>query len=96
MQPLGIMLYGYSAGQADVIRRCGAGQVVPAFDHEGLARAIADAAEHPDQCREMGAAGRRFVAAQLAQRKILDRYAETLETMARGEIGDLPTWDPFP
>lgn len=82
--------------QADLIRRCGAGQVVPAFDHEGLARAIADAAEHPDQCRDMGEAGQRFVAAQLAQRKILDRYAETLETMARGEIGDLPTWDPFP
>lgn len=82
--------------QADLIRRCGAGQVVPAFDHEGLARAIADAAEHPDKCREMGEAGQRFVAAQLAQREILDRYAETLETMARGEIGGLPTWDPFP
>ena len=44
----------------------------------------------------MGEAGQRFVAAQLAQREILDRYAETLETMARGEIGGLPTWDPFP
>ena len=47
-------------------------------------------------CREMGAAGQRFVASQLAQRKILDRYAETLESMFRGEIGGLPTWDPFP
>ena len=82
--------------QADLIRRCGAGQVVAAFDHEGLARAIADAADHPEKCREMGAAGQRFVAEQLEQRNILDRYAETLEVLARGEIGALPTWDPFP
>lgn len=82
--------------QADLIRNSGAGQVAPAFDHEGLARVIADAADHPDKCREMGAAGHRFVAAQLAQRKILDRYAETLEALARGEIGGWPTWNPFP
>jgi hypothetical protein len=33
---------------------------------------------------------------ELAQRTILDRYAETLEALAPGEIRDLPTWDPFP
>ena len=81
--------------QADLIRRAGAGQVVPAFDHEGLARAIADAADHPERCREMGAAGYRFIGAQLGQHRILDRYAETLEVLARGEIGSQPTWDPF-
>ncbi len=82
--------------QADLIRRSGAGEVVPAFDHEGLARAIAAAADHPEKRREMGAAGHRFISEQLAQRSILDRYAETLEALARGEIGDRPTWDPFP
>ena len=82
--------------QADLIRRSGAGQVVPAFDHEGLARAIADAADHPDKRREMGAAGKTFIALHFGQRRILDRYAETLEILARGEIGGLPTWDPFP
>ena len=81
--------------QADLIRRAGAGQVVPAFDHEGLAQSIAAAADHPDRCREMGAAGYRFIGAQLGQRRILDRYAETLEVLARGEIGGWPTWDPF-
>ena len=81
--------------QADLIRRHGAGEVAPTFDHEGLARAIAAAADHPDRCREMGAAGHRFVSTQLVQRNILARYAETLETLAQGGIGRLPTWDPF-
>lgn len=82
--------------QADLIRRSGAGEVVPAFDHEGLARAIADTADHPEKRREMGAAGQRFISKQLAQRAILDRYAETLEVLARGEIDAWPTRDPFP
>lgn len=81
--------------QADLIRRHGAGEVVPTFDHEGLAKAIADAADHPERCREMGAAGQRFVSTQLVQRNILNRYAETLETLARGGIDRWPTWDPF-
>ena len=81
--------------QADLIRSCGAGRVVPAFDHEALARAIAEAADHPEACREMGEAGRRFIASRLVQRDILDRYADVLEAMARGNATDLPIWDPF-
>ncbi len=81
--------------QAELITRCGAGQVVPAFDHEGLAKAIADAADHPDRCQEMGAAGYRFIRTKLVQREVLDRYAEVLEAMARGEIEQVKTWDPF-
>ena len=82
--------------QADLIRRAGAGVVAPAFDHAALAAAIADAADHPSRCREMGEAGHRFISSQLVQRTILDRYAETLEAMGRGEIAARPTWDPFP
>ena len=81
--------------QADLIRRCGAGQVVPAFDHEGLAQAIAAAADHPERCREMGEAGYRFIRTKLVQREILDRYASALEAMGRGEIDRVPAWDPF-
>ena len=82
--------------QADLIRRAGAGVVAPAFDHAALAAAIADAADHPSRCREMGEAGHRFISSRLVQRTILDRYAETLEAMGRGEIAARPTWDPFP
>ena len=81
--------------QADLIRRCGAGEVVPTFDHAALAKAIAAAADDPMRCREMGEAGYRFVRERLEQRKILERYAETLEALACGQPGQLEPWDPF-
>jgi colanic acid biosynthesis glycosyl transferase WcaI len=81
--------------QADLIRSCGAGQVVGTFDHEALAKAIADAADHPDKCREMGEAGHRFVRTRLDQRDILKRYADVLEAVARREADRIPSWDPF-
>ena len=81
--------------QADLIRHLGAGQVVPTFDHGALAKAIADAADHPERCREMGEAGHRYVGAHLAQKEILGRYAAVLEALAQGEVGRVPTWDPF-
>jgi glycosyltransferase involved in cell wall biosynthesis len=81
--------------QADLIRKAGAGRVVDTFDHDGLARVLADAADHPEIRREMGEAGHRFIQARLAQKLILDRFAETLEALARGEGGLLSTWDPF-
>lgn len=81
--------------QAELIRGCGAGQVVGTFDHEALARAIVDAADHPEKCREMGEAGFRFIRTRLAQRQILERYADVLEAVARREADRVPTWDPF-
>lgn len=81
--------------QADLIRQSGAGVVVPTFDHEALAKAIVDAADHPERRREMGAAGHRFIGTHLVQRDILDRYGNLLEAMARRESDDFPTWDPF-
>ena len=81
--------------QADLIRKAGAGVVVPTFDSEALARAIADAADHPERCREMGAAGYQCISAKLDQSIILDRYADVLEALAQGRGGAVPTWDPF-
>lgn len=81
--------------QADLIRKAGAGVVVPTFDSEALARAIVDAADHPDRCREMGAAGYRFICEKLDQRLILDRYANVLEALAQGRGNAVPTWNPF-
>lgn len=81
--------------QVDLIRKNGAGRVVPAFDHEGLAAAIADAADHRDQAREMGEAGYRFVSTRLVQLDILTRYAERLEALAGGRMDSMEAWDPF-
>ena len=81
--------------QADLIRRTGAGQVVPTFDSEALAKAIADAADHPERYREMGEAGHRFLATHLMQSDVLNRYANLLEAVAKGEADRVPAWDPF-
>ena len=81
--------------QAELITRFGAGTVVPAFDHEGLAKAVVDAAADPEKCREMGEAGYRFISKNIVQREILVRYADLLEAMAKGEADHVPTWDPF-
>lgn len=81
--------------QADLIRKAGAGVVVPTFDSEALARAIADAADHPERSREMGAAGYRFIREKLDQGLILNRYADVLEALAQGQGSTLPAWDPF-
>ena len=81
--------------QADLIRRAGAGRVVPTFDAEALANAIVEAADHPERCREMGAAGLRFLETRLRQPDVLNRYADLLEAVAKGEAARLPPWDPF-
>jgi glycosyltransferase involved in cell wall biosynthesis len=81
--------------QAELIRQAGAGQVVPTFDHDALAMAIADAADHPEKCREMGEAGHRFISTRLVQRDILNRYADVLEAVAQREADRVKTWDPF-
>ncbi|HOO19990.1 MAG TPA: glycosyltransferase family 4 protein [Kiritimatiellia bacterium] len=81
--------------QADLIRQAGAGVVVPTFDSDALARAIAEAADHPEQRRAMGEAGHRFIRSRLAQPDILNRYAEVLEAVAQGQAGSMPPWDPF-
>jgi glycosyltransferase involved in cell wall biosynthesis len=81
--------------QADLIAGCGAGQVVPSLDHEGLAAAIADAADHPERSREMGDAGHRFISTKLVQQEILTHYAECLEALAVGGTDPHPSWNPF-
>ena len=81
--------------QAEIIQRVGAGTVVPGFDHEGLARSIEAAADAPDLRRERGLAGQQFVRAQLRQPAILERYAQVLEALARGDSHSIPAWDPL-
>jgi len=81
--------------QADLIRRIGAGVVVPTFDSGALAQAIVEVADHPARGREMGEAGQRFLAAHLRQTDVLNRYVDVIEATARGEAARLPAWDPF-
>ena len=82
--------------QADLLRRIGAGVVVPTFDSEALAQALLEVADHPERAREMGAAGQRFLATHLRQADVLDRYVDAIEATARGEAARLAPWDPFP
>jgi glycosyltransferase involved in cell wall biosynthesis len=70
--------------------RAGAGRVVPTFDAEALANAIVEAADHRSVCREMGAAGLRFLETRLRQPDVLNRYADLLEAVAKGEAARLP------
>lgn len=81
--------------QADIINHVGAGCIVPSFDHEGLAKLIIQAADHPETCRTKGTAGYEFISAHINQAAILDRYAHVVEAMARGEVDRVPAWDPF-
>lgn len=81
--------------QVDLIMENGAGRVVPAFDHEGLAAALTDAADHREQFRKMGAAGYRFVSTKLVQKEILTRYAQRLEALAAGRGDQDQAWNPF-
>ncbi len=81
--------------QVELITRSKAGRVVPAFDHEGLAKLIKDAADHPERCHDMGEAGYRFISTKIVQRQILERLAGVLEAMARNDLANVPVWDPF-
>ncbi len=81
--------------QADLIRRTGAGMVLPTFDAEALAQAIRQTADQPELCQRMGDAGHQFLVTHLRQADVLNRYADVLEATARGEAGSIPAWDPF-
>jgi glycosyltransferase involved in cell wall biosynthesis len=52
------------------------GWSVPAGDAAALARAIADALDHPEQARQRAAAGRTMVARRFERRAVFDRLFE--------------------
>jgi glycosyltransferase involved in cell wall biosynthesis len=81
--------------QADLIRREGAGRVVPGLDHAGLARLIRGAADDRDDLERRGVRGHAFVTRHLDQRTILDRYVRVLEALASGEGHAIGPWDPL-
>lgn len=81
--------------QAELLQRTGAGRVVPAFDHEGLARLVAEAADDPKSLTVMGERGRRFVEQHLLLPDILNRYVQVLEAVASGRAEGIPAWEPF-
>lgn len=80
--------------QAELLKRTGAGKVVPAFDHEGLARLVAEAADDPAALLVLGENGRRAVARSLLLPEILKRYVHVIEGVASGESGSIPAWEP--
>jgi glycosyltransferase involved in cell wall biosynthesis len=81
--------------QAELLRRSGAGRVVPAFDHEGLARLVADAAEDPQSLVLLGEKGRRLVHEQLMLADIIRRYVTVVEAVAAGDVEKIPAWEPL-
>ncbi|MCB1126422.1 MAG: glycosyltransferase family 4 protein [Verrucomicrobiae bacterium] len=82
--------------QADVIRRFRTGKVVDAFDHEGLAALVAEAADNYGAFAEMGANGARLVRERLLLPDIIERYVDRIEAVAAGRAGELEAWEPFP
>jgi glycosyltransferase involved in cell wall biosynthesis len=78
--------------QAELLVRSGAGRVVPAFDHEGLARLVRETADDPTAAAAMGEAGRRAVSRCLLLPDILQRYVTRVEAVA--ERRSLPAWEP--
>lgn len=82
--------------QAEIIARHDTGQVVPAFDHAGLARLVADAADHREKYRSMGTNGRRLVEEHFLLPRILERYAAMIEAVAAGGAVELAPWEPLP
>jgi glycosyltransferase involved in cell wall biosynthesis len=82
--------------QSKLIREQQVGRVVPAFDHSGLARLVADAASCYEPYRKMGENGRRMVEKYLLLPRILSRYAETIEAVAARQGDKLESWTPLP
>lgn len=82
--------------QAEIIQRRGVGRVVASFDHEGLARLVAEAADDPEPYREMGRAGRRLVEESLMLPDVLERYCTVIEQVAVGRGHEVPAWEPVP
>lgn len=63
---------------ADVVRASGAGVVVAAGDHAGLAQSILQLSQDPDRCLKLGQAGHAFAAAQLSSDVVLPALREVL------------------
>jgi glycosyltransferase involved in cell wall biosynthesis len=70
--------------QGDLIAKYRAGRVVGSFDHEGLARLVAEAAAAPAAFAELGRNGREFARRQLLLEDILQRYQKRIEEVAQG------------
>ena len=70
--------------QGDLIAKYRAGRVVGSFDHEGLARLVAEAAAAPADFAELGRNGREFARRQLLLEDILQRYQKRIEEVAQG------------
>jgi glycosyltransferase involved in cell wall biosynthesis len=80
--------------QAELLSRSGAGRVVPAFDHEGLARLVTEAADDRQGLARLGENGRSLVERQLLLPDILRRYVALIEAVAGGSATSIPAWEP--
>lgn len=80
--------------QARIIRAFDTGRVVPAYDHEGLAASIRDAAEGRLPIATLGDNGRRLVRERFALPDILVRYVRVVERVAQDRADELRAWEP--
>ena len=81
--------------QARIIEQFGAGKVTAAFNSQGLACLIRDAADNPEKYRAMGQKGRQLVLSDLLLPEILKRYLGTVETIARNRHQKIRAWEPL-
>lgn len=80
--------------QAKLLRDYSAGLVVPAMDHEGLAKLVVEAATNPVGVARLGLNGRHLVEEHLILSDILDCYSTVIEAVAAGNAGLVPAWQP--
>ena len=82
--------------QADLIRLFDCGSVVDAFDAEGLAQLILQAAADPARARASGTLGREMVRTHFVLDDILTRYVQRIEEVAGGLGSEREAWEPQP
>lgn len=77
------LVLGVRGQAAEIVQASGAGVVVPPEDAAALARAVRELGADPERRREMGRAGRAFVAQNYDRSALARRYARILGEVAR-------------
>jgi glycosyltransferase involved in cell wall biosynthesis len=88
------ILASFEGQQAEILRRSGAGWVVPPMDGAGLASLVERAMTDRDAFHALGEAGRKLVHGQLLLPDVLARYCDRIEDVAAGRASAMGAWEP--
>jgi len=70
-------------GQADLVRSCNCGLVIPLDDHNALARSVAYLYENPGERKEMGQRGRKVIEAEHSWDKRAEETERVIENVLK-------------